>query len=323
VSLLYSVDLSPTLDTLNLFCQVVLARHDTREPVPMILNRGTLLNPMIGTTNVSRDKISNPSGDPRFPLKPFGVFAFPDLSVRHEGLYCLMFHLFELVGTDIVHHTSINSNTFRVYPAKDFNGMPFSTPFTELLKNNGVRVRVTKSVRVKQKFSGQKNELQQWRDQEFDPDPMVTDLNDNTDEQTGLQRYSPSPPPPVEPLLPPPAHSGPPSNEAFGRSTYEYQAPPYSPPVSYGRHQGLPSSMHSNSVEYSHGNFGSQLPPITDMDPRPYWSNQYSLRQHHEQFPDPPQASLDEHPNGADPDGHQYEPPPSRRYNYGWDRMEE
>jgi hypothetical protein len=304
---------------MNLFCQAVLAKHDTREPVPMILNRGTLLNPMIGTTNVSRDKISNPTGDTRFPLKPFGVFAFPDLSIRHEGLYCILFHLYEIIGDEVIHHTSINSNTFRVYPAKEFRGMPFSTPFTELLKNNGVRVRVSKSVRVKAAFVG-KNQLQEWQEKEFDPDPMVVDLDDNTDEQTGVQRYSPPPPPPVQPLLPVPDHSGPPSNEGYAQPAYEYQ-PRYPPPVSYGRHQGLSPSIRSNrSEEYSHGGFQSQqsqLPPMADIDPRPYYSNQYASRGYHGHLQGSLQVSLDVHPNGADWEEHQNEPPP-RRY-HGWD----
>jgi hypothetical protein len=312
---------------MNLICQAVLVNHDTKEPVPMILNRGNWLNPMIGTTNVSRDKVSNPSGDTRFPLKPFGVFAFPDLSVRHEGLYCIMFHLFELIDGEIVHHTSINSNTFRVYPAKEFRGMPFSTPFTELLKSNGVRVRVAKSARIKQSFAGDNGQSQGWKDQEFDPDPMVTDLENDTDEQTGLQRYSPPPPPPIEPLLPVPDHSGPPNNDAYAWRAYEYQAP-YSPPVSFGRHPGLSPSLHSNgSDEYSHSGFGSQrsqLPPIADIDPRGYYINHHPSRGYHGHVQSSQQVSLNVHPNGHDWEGEQNEPPPRRyNHNHGWDRMEE
>lgn len=296
----------------------------------MIYNRGQSLNPLVGVRNVSHHKVSNSSGDSRFPLDPFAVFAFPDLSVRHEGLYCLMFYVYEICGDEFIHRAAIKSNTFRVYPAKEYPGMPDSTPFTELLKAHGIRVRVTKAQRAKRAFLD-KRAIQEWQTQEFDPDPIVTDSETIADEQTGRQRYSPPPPPEprVEPLLPLPAHSGP-STEVYRRpGVYDYQ-PAYSPTSRYGMPQGvLPQGMslsnHSNILEnYSNGNYlqSRSLPPIVDFDPRPQFTTGLHFGGFHGHVQGSQQVSRDEHPNGHDRDGHQHEPPPFYHPNQ-WDSMDD
>lgn len=283
------------------------------------------MNPLVGVRNVSHHRVSNSSGDKRFPLDPFAVFAFPDLSVRHEGLYCLMFYVYEICGDEFIHRAAIKSNTFRVYPAKEYPGMPDSTPFTELLKDHGIRVRVTKTPRGKKGFLGAKH-VPEWQTQEFDPDPMVPDSESETDEQTGAQRYSPPPPPePVhQPLLPMPAHSGP-STEVYRRPSYDYQ-PHYSPAPVYGMPQGMSLSNNTNRSEnYSNVAYmppRSPLPSIADFDPRPQFTAPLHFGGYRGHIQSPQQVSREEHPNGHDREKHQHEPPPFHRPNQ-WDSMDD
>ncbi|MBA7492585.1 hypothetical protein ES702_03135 [subsurface metagenome] len=102
-------------------------------------------------------------------------FIFPDLSVRHEGFYNLVFHLFEqtkrigdmdegvtitpseasnfqnpLPGRqheNMVNRLSITSDPFQVFSAKKFPGLQPSTDLSKVIADQGCRVRIRREVR--------------------------------------------------------------------------------------------------------------------------------------------------------------------------------
>ena len=104
-------------------------------------------------------------------------FIFPDLSVRHEGWYRIKFHLFEqtkrredfdadrLISTSthsaegseqgsppndqemMVNVTYVYSLPFQVYSAKKFPGLGQSTELSQIIAEQGCRVRIRKEVR--------------------------------------------------------------------------------------------------------------------------------------------------------------------------------
>ncbi|KAI1179678.1 velvet factor-domain-containing protein [Nemania sp. FL0916] len=102
---------------------------------------------------------------------PAGYFLFPDLSVRHEGRYRLVFSLYELIKnegdldrdapeaeagaaqlpTDACHRMDIKSNAFTVYSAKKFPGLTESTTLSRTVAEQGCRVRIRRDVRMRRR----------------------------------------------------------------------------------------------------------------------------------------------------------------------------
>ena len=109
-----------------------------------------------------------------------GYFIFPDLSVRHEGLYRLNFSLYEGVkdpkdedkdaplpaetGTGSTMGPSVpqtfmnfrldvRSIPFTVYSAKKFPGLSESTPLSRMVAEQGCRVRIRRDVRMRRRDS--------------------------------------------------------------------------------------------------------------------------------------------------------------------------
>ena len=108
---------------------------------------------------------------------PAAYFIFPDLSVRHEGWYRIKFHLFEQpkrredfdhvrpsstaasafedMGNSsapndqemMVNMTHVYSKPFQVYSAKKFPGLRESTELSQIIADQGCRVRIRKEVR--------------------------------------------------------------------------------------------------------------------------------------------------------------------------------
>ena len=111
---------------------------------------------------------------------PAGYFIFPDLSVRHEGLYRLSFSLFEELkeskDSDVeppegspkardnplsshpmaprahVHfRLEVKSIPFAVFSAKKFPGLSESTPLSRTVAEQGCRVRIRRDVRMRRR----------------------------------------------------------------------------------------------------------------------------------------------------------------------------
>ncbi|KAF5661503.1 putative sexual development activator [Fusarium heterosporum] len=97
-----------------------------------------------------------------------GYFIFPDLSVRHEGLYCLTFSLFETTkeekdfdakpvdgdlppGVDF--RMDIRTKPFSVFSAKKFPGLMESTQLSKTVADQGCRVRIRRDVRMRKRDS--------------------------------------------------------------------------------------------------------------------------------------------------------------------------
>lgn len=74
-------------------------------------------------------------------------FVFPDLSCRSPGQYRLKFKLIRVDGTNmtcVTTHSSIVSDSFSVYTAKDFPGMRASSSLLKALRRQGLNVGVKK-----------------------------------------------------------------------------------------------------------------------------------------------------------------------------------
>ncbi|KAK4697995.1 hypothetical protein P7C71_g147, partial [Lecanoromycetidae sp. Uapishka_2] len=110
---------------------------------------------------------------------PAGYFIFPDLSVRHEGMYRLSFSLFEELkevkdedseseGSPRAKDKLMNSNPmaprahvhfrlevkstpFAVYSAKKFPGLSESTTLSRTVAEQGCRVRIRRDVRMRRR----------------------------------------------------------------------------------------------------------------------------------------------------------------------------
>ncbi|KAI9893690.1 MAG: velvet protein [Vezdaea aestivalis] len=112
---------------------------------------------------------------------PAGYFIFPDLSVRHEGKYKLVFNLYEevkeLKDADVefahnhpehpnnkrtprpanspkeFHHwrLEVQSSPFTVFSAKKFPGLSESTSLSRIVAEQGCRVRIRRDVRMRRR----------------------------------------------------------------------------------------------------------------------------------------------------------------------------
>ncbi|PYI08692.1 hypothetical protein BO78DRAFT_60952 [Aspergillus sclerotiicarbonarius CBS 121057] len=108
---------------------------------------------------------------------PAGYFIFPDLSVRHEGVYRLSFHLYEETkdskdadeGAPIPSpmmktgskpsapksflnfRLEVVSVPFTVFSAKKFPGLTTSTSLSRVIAEQGCRVRIRRDVRMRRR----------------------------------------------------------------------------------------------------------------------------------------------------------------------------
>ncbi|KAJ2979678.1 hypothetical protein NUW58_g6941 [Xylaria curta] len=107
---------------------------------------------------------------------PAGYFLFPDLSVRHEGRYRLVFSLYELIKnegdldidapepdgsnvqlpTDACHRMDLKSADFTVFSAKKFPGLTESTTLSRTVAEQGCRVRIRRDVRMRRRDTNAK-----------------------------------------------------------------------------------------------------------------------------------------------------------------------
>jgi hypothetical protein len=114
-------------------------------------------------------------------------FCFPDLSVRTPGTYSLRFSLVNLdparmrPGHSEPIRSTVKSDAFNVYNAKDFGGMRASTELTKRLKHQGCLISVKKG---NAKSSG-KNERDE-DDDDFDEDD--DDLEEGSKARKGAKR---------------------------------------------------------------------------------------------------------------------------------------
>lgn len=201
-----------------------------------------------------------------------GYFIFPDLSVRHEGRYRLVFTLYEEVkdqkdsdSSQPAHNQSsgdtqahvhgrceVKSKIFDVFSAKKFPGLAESTHLSRMVADQGCRVRIRRDVRLRR------------RDSKHDKDWEAGDGNAEADSPKSATPETARPPnqPPHQvqqgfdrPVMnyPPPPTQATPKQESE-QPSYPYYQPPYVQP---GPQQGYspqppydPNHMQQYSAQY-------------------------------------------------------------------------
>jgi hypothetical protein len=121
---------------------------------------------------------------------PAGYFIFPDLSVRHEGRYRLIFSLYEQIKTEqdgevepradeqdaapgeddgqgFYHRMEIKSDDFVVFSAKKFPGLAESTALSRTVAEQGCRVRIRRDVRMRKRPEGKAGDYDDTAEDEF------------------------------------------------------------------------------------------------------------------------------------------------------------
>jgi hypothetical protein len=79
--------------------------------------------------------------------KEGAFFVFGDMSINLEGVFMLQFNLYDLKGAEATFIKSVVTDPFKVQLAKDWVGLPESTPLTRCFCNQGLRLRVRKEPR--------------------------------------------------------------------------------------------------------------------------------------------------------------------------------
>jgi hypothetical protein len=134
------------------FAVAVLAESDTKEPVGPIYFKDRVMMPLVGDRAVYVQRVCTASRMELDVPEYKAMFAFPDLSVRQEGEYCLQMHLFEVVHGAVIHRASVHTSSFTTFTPKEFPGMQMSTETTVELKRNGIKIRTDKSIRISRKL---------------------------------------------------------------------------------------------------------------------------------------------------------------------------
>ncbi|KAH6656729.1 velvet factor-domain-containing protein [Truncatella angustata] len=215
---------------------------------------------------------------------PAGYFLFPDLSVRHEGRYKLIFRLYErnkdagdypveqsdnMEDDDGLFFTFLNevrSHPFTVFSAKKFPGLAESTPLSRTVAEQGCRVRIRRDVRMRRRENkaGPTNEYEQ-REEEHRNAPRTQSPADAYRNRSGSHSSLDRRPSGFE-HQPPLA----PSNSRvlnFNRPAYDRPYPP----------APAPSSEPVSPAAHTPGYRGSFAPPPHPSTPT--YSHPYADRQ--------------------------------------------
>ncbi|RFU26121.1 hypothetical protein B7463_g10206, partial [Scytalidium lignicola] len=237
-----------------------------------------------------------------------GYFIFPDLSVRHEGIYRLSFNLYEEtkeakdMDAEPVNDPSkpkvtgpggpdssfdwrleVKSVPFNVFSAKKFPGLAESTILSRTVAEQGCRVRIRRDVRMRRRDGKTNSEYDEIADDEYSrshrtPTPPQQDAyRQRSLSVHGLDSpsYEPQRRPSGDYAAQPypsynPSQPGPPSYLSFGGSAgSQYQAPP--PPPS-AQPQFPPPPPSQPSYQQSQGSFshpGSQYRQSQPPPPPP------------------------------------------------------
>jgi hypothetical protein len=195
-----------------------------------------------------------------------GYFIFPDLSVRHEGMYRLSFNLYEEMregdsepqseksrpmngpgapDASFDWRMEVKSAEFTVYSAKKFPGLAESTALSRTVAEQGCRVRIRRDVRMRRREgknggdfeeAGEENTYERSRGPVQDFESHHGSAEDRPTYEAERRHYpeqyprsfSSSPAAGEETPVPQSGHLG-----FIGGSTSQYQAPPqpqFAPP---------------------------------------------------------------------------------------------
>lgn len=180
--------------------------------------------------------------------KEAGYFIFPDLSVRHEGIYVLNFSLFEstrhqadLDSTDaecgVDFRMSVKTRPFQVFSAKKFPGLEQSTQLSIMVAEQGCRVRIRREIRMRKRDKGNFDHRAEDRNRHRTVTPATEDpmrprsLSNSSQHRLPYPEpvsRRPSNPPPFSPATPHSGHTGP-SQLGFLAGPHS-AAPRFAPP---------------------------------------------------------------------------------------------
>lgn len=194
-----------------------------------------------------------------------GYFIFPDLSVRHEGMYRLSFNLYEEMregdpepqsektravsgpgapDASFDWRMEVKSAEFTVYSAKKFPGLAESTALSRTVAEQGCRVRIRRDVRMRRREGKNGGDFEEAGEGDYERSRPVQDFesqhcapsDDRPSYEAEQRRHYPeqyprsysSSPVTENTAVPPGGHLG-----FIGGSTSQYQAPPqpqFAPP---------------------------------------------------------------------------------------------
>ncbi|EFY93548.1 VeA protein [Metarhizium acridum CQMa 102] len=190
-----------------------------------------------------------------------GYFIFPDLSVRHEGYFCLSFSLFETTKEEkdfdmepansdlppgVDWRMEIKTNPFNVFSAKKFPGLMESTQLSKTVADQGCRVRIRRDVRMRKRDG--KSSAFERREEDFrrrtvtpapeDPHGIRNRSLSNSSEHRVPYAFEPHRrPSAVDAYHAPPPHpgydSGPPPSRSCHLSFGEHPTSQYATPRHY------------------------------------------------------------------------------------------
>lgn len=216
---------------------------------------------------------------------PAGYFIFPDLSVRHEGLYRLSFSLFEELKEDkdadaeppggspkqkdkllnsnpmaprahVHFRLEVKSIPFAVYSAKKFPGLSESTPLSRTVAEQGCRVRIRRDVRMRRRDKGNESYPEFEDDNSYTQSEHYPTSNQASDRPRSISNGSMDPQTPYStgrrPSLQDSVVGGyfPPT--PYTNSNYQQPPPPPAP---------APTQVQSATSYTSHLNFGGCTTP--------------------------------------------------------------
>ncbi|RYP04158.1 hypothetical protein DL765_010291 [Monosporascus sp. GIB2] len=205
--------------------------------------------------------------------EPAGYFIFPDLSVRHEGRYRLVFTLYEQIkdpqdeevepraedrdgmaggeddGQGFYHRMEVKSDDFAVFSAKKFPGLSESTALSRTVAEQGCRVRIRRDVRMRIRDKGKPS--------------AGADYEDNAEEEYNRRRRTQTP----EVLRPRSV-----SNTSMDATPYGHDHSRRPSNADYGHHPPPPPMYQPNQpgriLSFGHGGQDC-APPVYAPPPPP------------------------------------------------------
>ena len=216
---------------------------------------------------------------------PAGYFIFPDLSVRHEGLYRLSFSLFEELKDDkdadaeppggspkskdkllnsnpmaprahVHFRLEVKSIPFAVYSAKKFPGLSESTPLSRTVAEQGCRVRIRRDVRMRRRDKGNESYQEYEDDNSYTQSEHYPTPNHAPDRPRSISNGSMDPQTPYStgrrPSMQDPVGGGYFPASPYAHSNYQQPPPPPAP---------AQAQVQSATAYTSHLNFGGCTAP--------------------------------------------------------------
>ena len=235
---------------------------------------------------------------------PAGYFIFPDLSVRHEGVYRLSFSLYEDVKEEkdedpmssngptllkennaqphrqkVYFRLDVRSEAFSVFSAKKFPGLAESTGLSRTVAEQGCRVRIRREVRLRRRDKQSDNYQNACEEGQYAPSDRYSTPHYMSERPRSISNTSMEPPTPYSVGRRPSMHE----SQYYAPATY----PPAPPP---------PALMHAPPQQPSHLNFGNpsaqgfQKPNIPGPPPLPT-PQPYTAPVQYPSYPTPPQQN--------------------------------